>query len=67
MDKNTLQHVDKAAYITLVVLAAIAILIAMIAGPLEHETLSIGASVSAILIAGLLLLRTVRAMRSINK
>ena len=44
MDKNTLQHVDKAAYITLVVLAAI-----------------------AILIAGLLLLRTVQAMRSIHK
>lgn len=67
MDKNTLQYVDKAAFITLVIFAAIALLIAMITGPLGHETLSVGASVCAILITGFLLLRTVRAMRSDHK
>lgn len=51
MDRKTLRQIDKAVYIALVVLAAAAILIAMVTGPLGMDEISIGASVCACLIA----------------
>ena len=37
MDRKTLRQIDKAVYIALVVLAAAAILIAMVTGPLGMD------------------------------
>lgn len=67
MNKHTLQHMDKAAYIALMILAALAILTAMITGPLGLETISVTAAACAIVICVLMLLRTVRALRSPNR
>lgn len=61
MNKNTLEHMDKAAYIILLVLAAIGMLISMIAGPLGYTGLAIGTAVSAVIVAASLLWHTLRA------
>ena len=66
MNHNTLEHINKAAYIVLVVLAAIAIVVAMVTGPLGLDAVSITASACAGIICICILLRTVRAMRSPN-
>ena len=51
MNNKKLRQIDKAVYIALVVLAAAAILVAMITGPIGKDDVSIGASVCACLIA----------------
>ena len=61
MNKNVLEHMDKAAYIILLCIAAIAVLVSMVAGPLGYKSLSIGAAVSAAIIAAALLWHTLRA------
>lgn len=61
MNKNTLEHMDKAAYIILLVLAAIGMLVSMVAGPLGYTGLAIGSAVSAVIIAAALLWHTLRA------
>ena len=63
MDRKTLRQIDKAVYIALVVLAAAAILIAMITGPLGMDEISVGASVCACLVAKALLRQTLRELR----
>lgn len=67
MNNNTLQHINKAAYIVLVIFAAIAIAVAMITGPLGLDAVSITASACAGIICICLLLRSVRAMHSPNR
>lgn len=47
MNKNVLEHMDKAAYIILLCIAAVAVLVSMVTGPLGYKSLSIGAAVSA--------------------
>ena len=54
MNKNVLEHMDKAAYIILLCIAAVAVLVSMVTGPL-------GAAVSAAIIAAALLWHTLRA------
>lgn len=61
MNKNTLEHMDKAAYIILLVLAAVGMLVSMVAGPLGFTSLAIGAAASAVIIAAALLWHTIRA------
>ena len=51
MNKNVLEHMDKAAYIILLCIAAVAVLVSMVTGPLGYKSLSIGAAVSAAIIA----------------
>ena len=46
MNKNVLEHMDKAAYIILLCIAAVAVLVSMVTGPLGYKSLSIGAAVS---------------------
>ena len=58
MNKNVLEHMDKAAYIILLCIAAIAVLVSMVTGPLGYKSLSIGAAVSAAIIAAALLWHT---------
>ena len=58
MNKNVLEHMDKAAYIILLCIAAVAVLVT---GPLGYKSLSIGAAVSAAIIAAALLWHTLRA------
>ena len=41
MNKNVLEHMDKAAYIILLCIAAVAVLVSMVAGPLGYKSLSI--------------------------
>lgn len=67
MNNKKLRQIDKAVYIALVVLAAAAILVAMVAGPLGKDDVSIGASVCACLIAASILWRTIRAFRPADK
>lgn len=50
MNKNVLEHMDKAAYIILLCIAAVAVLVSMVTGPLGYKSLSIGAAVSAAII-----------------
>ena len=57
MNKNVLEHMDKAAYIILLCIAAVS----MVTGPLGYKSLSIGAAVSAAIIAAALLWHTLRA------
>ena len=45
---------DKAAYIILLCIAAVAVLVSMVTGPLGYKSLSIGAAVSAAIIAAAL-------------
>ena len=59
MNKNVLEHMDKAAYIILLCIAAV--LVSMVTGPLGYKSLSIGAAVSAAIIAAALLWHTLRA------
>ena len=47
MNKNVLEHMDKAAYIILLCIAAVAVLVSMVTGPIGYKSLSIGAAVSA--------------------
>lgn len=42
MNKNVLEHMDKAAYIILLCIAAVAVLVSMVTGPLGYKSLSIG-------------------------
>lgn len=63
MNNKKLRQIDKAVYIALVVLAAAAILVAMITGPIGKDDVSIGASVCACLIAAAVLWRTIRAFQ----
>ena len=58
MNKNVLEHMDKAAYIILLCIAAVAVLVSMVTGPLGYKSLSIGA---AAIIAAALLWHTLRA------
>ena len=51
----------------IVVLAAAAILVAMITGPIGKDDVSIGASVCACLIAAAVLWRTIRAFHTADK
>lgn len=44
MNKNVLEHMDKAAYIILLCIAAVAVLVSMVTGPLGYKSLSIGAA-----------------------
>ena len=57
MNKNVLEHMDKAAYIILLCI----VLVSMVTGPLGYKSLSIGAAVSAAIIAAALLWHTLRA------
>ena len=63
MNNKKLRQIDKAVYIALVVLAAAAILVAMITGPIGKDDVSIGASV----IAAAVLWRTIRAFHTADK
>lgn len=67
MDRKTLRQIDKAVYIALVVLAAAAILIAMVTGPLGMDEISIAASVCACLIAVAILRYTLRVFRPADR
>ena len=53
MNKNVLEHMDKAAYIILLCIAAVAVLVSMVTGPLGYKSLSI--------VAAALLWHTLRA------
>lgn len=64
MNKRIIEHIDKGVYIALIILAAAAILVAMVCGPIGLESLANTASVCACVIAGLVLIRTIRAMQS---
>ena len=66
MDKKKIEQIDKGVYIALMVLAAIAILVAMVTGPMGLESVAITASVCACVITGMVLLRTIRALHSPN-
>lgn len=67
MDRKTLRQIDKAVYIALVVLAAAAILIAMVTGPLGMDEISIAASVCVCLIAVAILRHTLRVFRPADR
>lgn len=67
MNRNTLNKIDKAAFILLVLLAAAAILVAMVTGPFGYDNISIGASVCACIIAVALLWYTIRTLRSTRR
>ena len=64
MNKNTVDRVNKATFILLLVFAAVAILAEMIAGPLDHKTISISASACACIIGVSLIVHTLRAFIS---
>lgn len=66
MNKNVLEHMDKAAYIILLCIAAVAVLVSMVTGPLGYKSLSIGAAVSAAIIAAALLWHTAPPHRNTN-
>ena len=61
MNKNVLEHMDKAAYIILLCIAAVAVLVSMVTGAARLQKPSIGAAVSAAIIAAALLWHTLRA------
>ena len=61
MNKNVLEHMDKAAYIILLCIAAVAVLVSMVPGPVGYKSRSSGAAVSAASIAAPLRWRTLRA------
>lgn len=66
MNKKTIERIDKGVYIALMVLAAAAILVAMVTGPMGLESVANTASVCACVITGMVLLRTIRALYSPN-
>lgn len=63
MNRETMKKLDKGVFVLLILLAAVAILIAMVAGPLGRDTLSIGAAASAVVICIVLLLYLLGASR----
>ena len=67
MNNKKLRQIDKAVYIALVVLAAAAILVAMITGPIGKDDVSMRPSVCACLIAAAVLWRTIRAFHTADK
>lgn len=67
MNKNTLELIDKTVFILLVVLAAAAILVAMVTGPLGYDSVSITASACACIIAVALLWHILHAARSLRR
>ena len=66
MDNKTMKHIDKAVFVTLVVIAAIIIIVSMVAGPFGKDSMAISLAVSAILICIMILWRTVRALHAPN-
>ena len=64
MHKNTFDHIDKTVYILLLIIAEASILVAMVAGPLGRDKLSIGASACACIIGVALIVHTLRAFIS---
>lgn len=63
MDKKKLITVDKGVFLLLVIAAAAGALVAMVAGPLGREDLSIAAAMGASIIACALLAHTLSAFR----
>ena len=61
MKREPQEVVDKSVYLTLIFLAVIAALAAMVTGPFGYEEISIGASVCAGLICIALLAHTLHA------
>ncbi len=67
MNSQKIRQMDKAVYIGLVILAAVAALVSMVTGPLGYDEISIGAAFGACLIAVAILWRTICAFRLADK
>ena len=63
MDKKKLNTVDKGVFLLLIIAAAVGALIAMVAGPLGKDDLSIASAMGASIIAGALLAHTLHAFQ----
>ena len=63
MDKKTLNTVDKGFFLLLLLVAAAGALLAMVAGPLGREDLSIAAALGSSIIACALVMHTLRAFK----
>ena len=67
MNKKTVENISKGGYIALMILAAAAIVASMILGPMGYDRPAIIAALCACVITVLILMRTVSAMRYVER